>query len=124
MFEALKDLPKEPLLYEAGGIVFASALLGFAHVMRSLLRTVGRGGLWMLPMLGALLVLAAVILHGYANYMLMPLVSSETPDVLRQVYRWRFIALMAMLLASVLTLAGSGGLWLIFTGAKGKGASK
>lgn len=119
MFENLKELPKEPLLYEAGGIVFASALLGFAHVMRSLLKSIGRGGLWVLPLFGALLVLAAVILHAYANYMLLPLVA-ETPDVIRQVYRWRFIALMAMLLASLLTLAGSGGLWLLFTGTKGK----
>jgi len=76
VLEALKDLPREPLVYEAGGVIFASALLGFAHTMRHLLRIIGRRGLWILPMAGALLVLVAVGLHGYAWYILMPTVAA------------------------------------------------
>ena len=118
MLETLSELPKEPLVYEAGGVIFASALLGFSHVMRNLLRTIGRRGLWLLPLAGAVLVLAAAILHGYAYFILMPQVAPDAPDIIQQVYRWRFIALMAMLVASLLTLAGALGLWLMFTGAR------
>jgi len=123
VLEGLKDIPKEPLVYEAGGIIFASALMGFSHVLRHLLRLIGRRGLWLFPLVGALLVLAAVVLHGYAYYMLMPLVSPDAPDVMRQVYRWRFIALLAMLVASLLTLAGGLGFWLMFTGSRRKPAA-
>jgi hypothetical protein len=77
VLEALKDLPREPLVYEAGGVIFASALLGFSHAMHHLLRIIGRRGLWILPLLGALLVLAAVGLHGYAWYILMPALASS-----------------------------------------------
>ena len=121
MLEALKDLPREPLVYEAGGVIFASALLGFAHTMRHLLRIIGRRGLWILPMAGALLVLVAVGLHGYAWYILMPTVAAgEAPGMLQQVYRYRFIALIAMLVASLCTLAGALGFWLMFTGSRRK----
>jgi len=115
VLEAIKDIPREPLVYEAGGIIFASALLGFSHAMRHILRTIGRGGLWVLPLLGALLVLVAVGLHGYAWYILMPTAAvGEVPGMMSEVYRYRFIALLAMLLASMLTLAGALGLWLMF----------
>jgi len=125
VLENLAELPKEPLVYEVGGIIFASALLGFTHVMRHLLRIIGRRGLWTLPLFGALLVLVAVILHGYAYYMLMPLAAPGDPGaevVLRQVYKLRFIALLAMLLASLFTLGGALGFWLMFTGSRRKQA--
>lgn len=121
MLDALKEIPREPLVYEAGGIIFASALLGFSHAMRHLLRTIGRGGLWILPMLGAFLVLVAVVLHGYAWYILMPMAAvGEVPGMINQVYRYRFIALLAMLLASILTLSGALGFWLLFNGSRRK----
>jgi hypothetical protein len=121
MLDALRDLPREPLVYELGGIIFASALLGFSHAMRHLLRTIGRGGLWILPLLGALLVLAAVVLHGYAWYILMPTAAAgEVPGMQQAVYHYRFIALLAMLLASLLTLSGALGLWLMFNGSRRK----
>jgi len=117
MLETLREIPREPLVYEAGGIIFASALLGFSHAMRHLLRTIGRGGIWILPLLGALLVLVAVVLHGYAWYILMPTAAAgEIPGMLSEVYRYRFIALLAMLVASVLTLTGALGFWLMFNG--------
>ncbi len=118
MFEGLSELPKEPLVYEAGGVVLSSALLGFSHVMRLLMNTIGRRGLWTLPLGGAVLVLAAAVLHGYAYFILMPQVV-EFPAIMNEVYRWRFIALLSMLLASLLTLGGALGLWLMFTGGRG-----
>jgi len=121
VLEALKDLPREPLVYEAGGVIFASALLGFSHVMRHLLRIIGRGGLWVLPLLGALLVLVAVILHGYAWYILMPTAAAgEVPGMVQKVYQFRFIALIAMLVASLFALTGALGFWMMFTGMRRK----
>ena len=121
MLDTLRDLPREPLVYEAGGLIFASALLGFSHTMRHLLKTIGRGGLWILPLLGALLVLAAVVLHGYAWYILMPTAAAgEVPGMQQAVYHYRFIALLAMLVASLLTLAGALGLWFMFNGSRRK----
>ena len=121
MLDTLRDLPREPLVYEAGGIIFGSALLGFSHTMRHLLKTIGRGGLWVLPLLGALLVLTAVVLHGYAWYILMPTAAvGEVPGMQQAVYHYRFIALLAMLLASLLTLSGALGLWFMFNGSRRK----
>ncbi len=119
MLEALKDLPREPLVYEVGGIVFASALMGFAHLMRVLMNLVGRKSVWLFPFGGAVLMLVAVGLHAYANFFLLPFVEPGS-DVIMQVYRFRFIALLAMLSASILTLAGTLVFWTVFTGSRRK----
>ena len=115
MFDGLADIPKEPLIYEVGGIIFASALSGFSHVMRKMLGLIGRRGVWILPMVGAVLMLAAVGLHAYANYFLVPVMEPGSA-VVRQVYQFRFIALIAMLVSSLVTLTGAGIFWLMFTG--------
>lgn len=114
MFEALRDLPKEPLLYEAGGVIFASALMGIGHVMRRVLHAIGKGGVWILPYTGALCLLGAVALHAYANFFLLPFM--EGPDAHLHVYQFRFIALLAMLASSVLAVTGSVLFWLLVTG--------
>src|SRR5678810_1099646 len=96
MVEGLKELTVEPLIYEAGGLIFAFALLGFAHTTRRLVALTGRTGLWVLPLLGALLMVVVVGLHFYASEM-YPLVHANDPDLLRAIYQFRFIALLAML---------------------------
>ncbi len=114
MFEAFSDLPKEPLLYEAGGVVFASALMGLGHVMRRVLGVLGRRGVWMLPYGGALLMFAAVGLHAYANFFLLPFL--EGPAAQLEVLQFRFIALLAMLASSILAVTGALAFWFIVTG--------
>ncbi len=116
MLEALDNLPKEPLVYEVGGIIFASALAGFSHAMRRMLAMIGRRGIWMLPYLGALLMLLAVGLHAYASFFLLPFADIHGSQVILEVYRFRFIALMAMLSSSVLTVVGGLLFWLMMTG--------
>lgn len=118
MFDILKELPVEPLIYEAGGLIFAFALLGFAHTTRRLLDLTGRSGLWILPLLGALLMVVVVGLHFYANAM-YPLVHANDPDLLRAIYQFRFVALLAMLGSSILTLTGAAILWIWLTGLRG-----
>lgn len=118
MFDALSDIPKEPLFYELGGIIFASALAGYAHTMRRLLYVVGRKGAWILPMLGAVLMLLTVGLHAYASFFLLPFVQSEGSQILLKVYQFRFVALLAMLASSAVTLAGALVLWFWVTGSR------
>ena len=118
MFEGLSDLPKEPLFYEVGGIIFASALAGYAHTMKRLLYVIGRKGAWILPLLGAVLMLLTVGLHAYANFFLMPFVLIDGPQALLAVYQFRFIALLAMLASSAVTLAGALILWFWVTGSR------
>lgn len=118
MLESFLDLPKEPLIYEAGGVIFASALAGFSHSMRRMLYFIGRRGVWVLPYLGALLILLAVGLHAYASFFLLPFVELHGMEVLNDVYRFRFIALLAMLASSVLTVVGALSFWLMMTGVR------
>ena len=68
-----------------------------------------------MPYLGALLMLAAVGLHAFANYLLLPAAATD-PSALLAVYRYRFIALLAMLSSSVVTVGGALLLWLKFAG--------
>lgn len=114
--ELWAEMPKEPLIYELGGIVFASALLGFAHTTRRVLVLIGRRGAWILPALGAILMFLAVGLHAYTNYAVMFTEDMNTTEGLLAVYRFRFIALIAMLAASGMTLAGALVLWFSLTG--------
>jgi hypothetical protein len=114
VLEQFKDLPKEPLLYEAGGIIFASALMGLGHVMRRVLGALGRGGIWMLPYTGALLMFAAVGLHAYANFFLLPFM--EGPAAQLEVLQFRFIALLAMLASSIAAVTGALAFWFMVTG--------
>jgi hypothetical protein len=118
MFDLFSELPLEPLVYELGGLVFAFALLGLAHTTRRLLVLTGRRGLWILPLLGALLMVVVVGLHFYANA-LYPLVHANDPDLTRAIYQFRFVALLAMLGSSILTLGGMAVLWVWLTGLRG-----
>ena len=120
MFDILKELPIEPLIYEAGGLIFAFALLGYAHTTRRLLDLTGRSGLWILPLLGSLLMVVVVGLHFYANAM-YPLVHANDPDLVRAIYQFRFVALLAMLGSSILTLTGAAILWVWLTGLRSAG---
>jgi len=112
----LSELPKEPLMYELGGLIFFSALLGFSHVMKRLLHLIGRRGAWILPYLGAIMMLAAVGLHAYANLYLDPLIRTGSLSAGQLVYQLRFVALIAMLASSLLTLAGALVCWLWING--------
>jgi hypothetical protein len=115
MFEGLAEVSLEPLLYEAGGVIFASALMGFAHTMRRLLYITGGSRAWLLPYLGAILMLVAAGLHAYASFLLLPAAATE-PAALLAVYRFRFIALLAMLSSSIVTVGGALLLWVRFAG--------
>lgn len=118
MFDLLKELTLEPLIYEAGGLLFAFALLGLAHTMRRLLVLIGRSGLWILPLAGALLMVVVVALHFYASEM-YPLVHANDPNWMLAIYQFRFIALLAMLGSAILTLSGTAVLWVWLTGLRG-----
>ena len=120
MREALAAIPLDPLVYELGGLVFFFALLGFAHTTRRLLYLTGHGGLWLLPLAGALCMVAVVGLHFYAN-VYYPLEHVGDPGLYRAIYRFRFIALIAMLASSAATLASALLLWTLFTGFRLKG---
>jgi hypothetical protein len=117
MLEGLSELSFEPMLYEAGGVIFASALMGFAHTSRRLFRLTGGGYAWLLPYLGALLMLAAAGLHAYASFLLLPAAATD-PAALLAVYQYRFIALLAMLSSSVVTVAGALLVWFRFAGSR------
>ena len=120
MRELLGEIPLDPLVYEAGGLIFFFALLGFAHTTRRLLYLTGHGGLWLLPMAGALCMVAVVAIHFYAN-VYFPLEHAGDRDLMHAIYRFRFVALLAMLASSVATLGSAILLWMLFTGFRIRG---
>ncbi len=120
MVELLREIPLDPLVYELGGLIFFFALLGFAHTTRRLLYLTGHGGLWLLPLAGALCMVAVVAIHFYAN-VYFPLEHAGEKELMHAIYRFRFVALLAMLASSVATLSGALVLWMLFTGFRVRG---
>jgi len=120
MLDALREIPPDYLVYEAGGLVFAFALLGFTYTSRRLLALVGRGGWWLLPLAGSLCMVAVVGLHFYANVW-YPMEHAGDPGLTAAIYQFRFIALLALLGSSVTTVLGAAALWARFTGIRVRG---
>lgn len=120
MVEFIREIPLDPLVYELGGLVFFFALLGFAHTTRRLLYFTGHGALWLIPLAGALCMVAVVGIHFYAN-VLYPLTHSGDPGLMKAIYRFRFIALLAMLASSIATVSSALVLWALFSGSRVRG---
>jgi hypothetical protein len=127
MRELLGEIPLDPLVYEAGGLIFFFALLGFARTTRRLLNLTGGGWSWLVPLAGALCMIGVVVIHFYAN-VYFPLEHAAEPPVHGAerelsiaIYRFRFIALLAMLASSIATLTGAVILWMRFTGFRIRG---
>ena len=118
--DAILSIPRDYLVYEAGGFVFAFALLGFSYTSRRLLALVGRGGWWLLPLAGAVCMVAVVGLHFYANVW-YPMEHAGEPGLTADIYQFRFIALLALLGSSVSTVVGAAVLWALFTGLRVRG---
>lgn len=123
LLEMLRDageLPKEPLLYEVGGLIFAFALMGFGHTTRRLLHVIGRRGIWLLPYAGAILMLVVVGLHNYGSYAYGVMLERGigNAETLLRLHQLRFAALLAMVASSALTLAGAVVLWFWLTGSR------
>src|SRR5262245_42302144 len=115
MGEALSAIPPDYLVYELGGLVFSFSLLGFTRTSRRLLALSGHGGVWVLPLIGALCMMAVVGLHFCANVW-YPMEHAGDPGLTAAIYRFRFVALLALLASSLATVAGAGLLWAMFTG--------
>ena len=115
MIDGLRDLAFDPLVFEFGGLLLFFALLGFARTSRRLLALTGHGWLWLLPLVGAILMLVVIGLHFYANQ-LYPVLHYGEVDLRPAVYRFRLIALLALLGSSSFTVAGAVALWAAFTG--------
>ncbi len=120
MVEALSEIPSDYLVYEAGGLVFFFALLGFTYTSRRLMALFGRGAFWLLPLVGALCMVAVVGLHFYANVW-YPMEHAGDPGLTAAIYRFRFVALIALLASSVTTVLGAVLLWMMFTGFRVRG---
>lgn len=120
MLEFLAEIPRDPLVYELGGLLFFFALLGFTYTTRRVLYLTGHGGLWILPAAGAACMLAVVGLHFFAN-VVYPVLHAADPDLTLAMYRFRFIALLALLASSVATLVSAAVLWTFFTGVRIRG---
>lgn len=120
MVDALSEIPADYLVYEAGGLVLAFALLGFTYTSRRLMALVGRRGLWALPLLGAACMVAVVGLHFYANVW-YPMEHAGDPGLTQAIYRFLFVALLALLGSSLSTVAGAVALWTSFTGFRARG---
>ena len=125
MLRNVWELPKEPLLYELGGLIFAFALMGFGHTTRRLLYIIGRRGIWVLPYAGAILMLVVVGLHNYGSYTYGVMLARGLggAETLLRLHQLRFVALVAMVASSAVTLAGAVVLWFWLTGSRINGSS-
>jgi len=108
----IKALPAEVIWYEAALLVLAAAFVLYALVLRSLLVLIGRRILWVLPLAGSTLLVAAAVIHAFAAVELTPLIPSD-PGM--------YVESMALRTFSLLCLTACGALsavagWLYYHG--------
>ena len=84
----IAQLSGDSLAYEIALLILAVAFGLYAMVLRTLLALIGRRPFWLLPLAGALLLVAAAVLHGFAAAVLTPLIATD-PEIYRESMRLR-----------------------------------
>lgn len=91
----LRTIPPDVLVYEAALLLLAAAFVLYALVMRSLLELIGRRILWLLPLAGSILLVAAAAIHGFAALELTPMIPND-PEIYRASMRLRMFSLLCL----------------------------
>jgi len=91
----LRSVPTDVLVYEGALLLLAAAFVMYALVLRSLLALIGRRILWLLPLAGSILLVAAAAIHGFAALELTPLIPND-PEIYRASMRLRTFSLLCL----------------------------
>lgn len=108
----LASIPRDVLWYEAALLLLAVTFFLYSLVLRSLLPLIGYRRLWILPLAGSLLLVAAAATHGFASVVLAPQIPSD-PAIYVESMRLRTYSLLCLTGCGALSaLAG----WLYYHG--------
>ncbi len=109
----LKHYPLDALPYEIGFFLLALSMIWYSIVLRTMVNIIREKPIWLLPLLGALFVLASVGMHSFAYLVLLPQMDVlRTVDEINQMtafmMKWRTWSLTGILLGGIFSLAGGG----------------
>jgi hypothetical protein len=91
----LRSIPTDVLVYEGALLLLAAAFVLYALVLRGLLALIGRRILWLLPLAGSILLVAAAAIHGFAALELTPMIPND-PEIYRASMRLRTLSLLCL----------------------------
>jgi hypothetical protein len=108
----LRELPPDTLWYEAALLLLAAAFVLYALALRSLLALIGRRILWLLPLAGSFLLIAAAAIHGFAAIELIPNIQND-PGIYVASMRLRTFSLLCLTACGALSAVAG---WLYYHG--------
>lgn len=113
LWDALRSYPPEALPYEVGFLLLAVSLFWYSIILKKLTAIIREKPVWILPLVGALCVLASVAMHSYAYLVLLPRMDwMVTVDEINRMtaflLQWRTGSLAGILLGGAFSLLGGG----------------
>jgi|GEM_PF-1222514 len=111
--EWFRHYPLDALPYEIGFLLLALSMIWYSVVLKRLLAIIRERPVWILPLIGALCVLASVGMHSFAYVVLLPqmdaLKSVDEIDRLSTfILQWRAWSLACIMAGGVFSLLGGG----------------
>ncbi|MBN1596015.1 hypothetical protein JW933_08835 [candidate division FCPU426 bacterium] len=105
--------PLEALPYEIGFILLAASMIWYAIVLKKMVAIIHEKPIWILPLAGALCILASVAMHSIAYVFLLPRMDIlESVDEITRfsafMLQWRAWSLTGILAGGALSLIGGG----------------
>ena len=96
------------LAFEVGFLLLAASQFLYALVLRKLLGIIKKEGLWLLPLVGAVLTLGAIAVHLVAHVVYLPrledaVVMAQVEELARLAYGLRFSCFSLLFLSGLLT---------------------
>jgi hypothetical protein len=109
----IKHYPLDALPYEVGFLLLALSMIWYSIVLMKMVNIIREKPIWILPLVGAICVLASVGMHSFAYLVLLPQMDAlRTVDEINQMtafmMKWRTCSLGGILLGGVFSLAGGG----------------
>lgn len=105
--------PLEALPYEIGFVLLAASMIWYSSVLKKMVAIIHERPVWILPLIGALFILASVAMHSFAYVVFLPHMDSlESVDEITRfstfILQWRAWSLAGILAGGVFSLAGGG----------------
>lgn len=100
----LARLPTDVRAYDAALLALAGAFALYGLILRALSGLSGHRLLWLLPVAGALCLVAAAVIHGFAAAVIAPLIPTDA-EMYRESMRLRSASLLCLLACGVLGMS-------------------
>jgi hypothetical protein len=85
----------DAFFFEAGLILLSVAMFWYSMLLKELITVLRKPPVWVLPVLGVFLLLAASIVHFYIHAQLMPLINID-PAIYKDLFKFRTLSMTSV----------------------------